>query len=95
VVGLTVCFMRVGSDDPRRRRTAITITSGVTGGRNGHDRRERTIRGSTINARAEVALTENTTAQAGWLNKNFTDAAEQDIEDYTVKLVWRYFWGLP
>jgi hypothetical protein len=56
---------------------------------------ERTNRGSTLNVRGELTLTQNTSAQAGYLTKTFNDAAEQDIEDYTMKLVYRLFWGKP
>ena len=56
---------------------------------------EQTIRGNTINTRAELAWTENASFQAGYLSKNFNDAAEQDIQDATLKFVYRYFWGKP
>jgi len=48
---------------------------------------EQTIRGATINARAELKTPFKVSVQGGYLNKNFYDPAEQDIEDYNVKLV--------
>jgi hypothetical protein len=56
---------------------------------------EQTIRGSTINARAELSVTENASLQGGLLLKNFNDAAEQDIQDATLKYVYRFFLGRP
>ena len=56
---------------------------------------EQTIRGNTVNGRAELSWTENSSLQAGYLSKNFNDAAEQDIQDYTIKFVWRFFLGKP
>jgi hypothetical protein len=56
---------------------------------------EQTIRGSTINVRGELSWTQNLSLQAGYLNKNFNDAAEQDIQDATVKFVYRFFIGRP
>jgi hypothetical protein len=56
---------------------------------------EQTIRGNTINGRAELAWTENLSLQAGYLSKDFNDAAEQDIKDYTLKFVYRFFLGEP
>lgn len=53
---------------------------------------EQTIRGSTINARAEIKTTIPwLSAQAGYLSKNFNDPAEQDIQDANAKLVFRLF----
>jgi len=48
---------------------------------------EQTIRGATINARAELKTPFKVSVQGGYLNKNFYDPAEQDIEDYNLKLV--------
>lgn len=52
---------------------------------------ERTTRGSTVNARAELQLPFSFTAELSWLVKNFDDAAEKDINDIEVKTVWRTF----
>lgn len=56
---------------------------------------EQTIRGSTINVRADLAWTEHLSLQAGFLTKNFNDAAEQDVQDTTLKFVYRFFLGKP
>ena len=56
---------------------------------------EQTIRGNTLNFRAELAWTQNLSLQAGYLSKNFNDAAEQDIQDNTLKFVYRFFIGKP
>ncbi len=48
---------------------------------------EQTIRGSTINARAELKTPFKVSVQGGYLSKNFYDPSEQDIEDYNLKLV--------
>lgn len=53
---------------------------------------ERTTRGSTVNARAEIRLPWSTTGELSWLVKNFDDAAEKDINDIELKLVLRSFW---
>jgi hypothetical protein len=50
---------------------------------------EQTIRGNTINVRAEVKTPYKVTVQGGYLGKNFNDPAEQDITDYSVKAVIR------
>ena len=59
---------------------------------------EQTIRGGTIDARAALKTPwkiqprdGGLTVQAGYLNKNFYDPAEQDIVDTSVKLVYRLF----
>jgi hypothetical protein len=52
---------------------------------------EQTIRGSTINARAELKTPFVVSLQGGYLNKNYYDPAEQDIEDINLKLVYRLF----
>lgn len=52
---------------------------------------EQTIRGSTINVRGEIKTPYPVSGQAGYLNKNFNDPAEQDIEDWSAKLVYRVF----
>jgi len=52
---------------------------------------EQTVRGSTINVRGEVQAPHNVTIQSGYLRKSFDDAAEEDVEDFEVKLVYRFF----
>ncbi len=53
---------------------------------------EQTIRGSTINARAEAKTPYQwLSVQSGYLSKNFNDPAEQDIQDANVKLVFKLF----
>ena len=59
---------------------------------------EQTIRGTTIKARAELKTPfvivrggEKVSLQGGYLNQNYYDPAEQDIEDFNVKLVYRVF----
>jgi TamB, inner membrane protein subunit of TAM complex len=52
---------------------------------------EQTIRGTTIKARAELKTPFVISLQAGYLNQNYYDPAEQDIEDRNVKLVYRVF----
>ncbi len=59
---------------------------------------EQTIRGSTTNFRAEIKTpykitdgNDSLTLQGGSLNKNYTDPAELDIVDRSVKLVLRLF----
>lgn len=52
---------------------------------------EQTIRGSTVDARAEIKTPYRVSVQGGYLNKNFYDPAEQDIEDWSLKLVYRLF----
>ncbi|MBA3821576.1 MAG: translocation/assembly module TamB domain-containing protein, partial [Deltaproteobacteria bacterium] len=63
---------------------------------------EQTIRGSTVNARAEIntpfrplGAGDAVRFQGGYLNKNFNDPAEQDIEDWSLKLVYRFFLFTP
>ena len=58
---------------------------------------EQTIRGSTINARGELRTPlklapsdSGASIQIGYLRKNFYDPAEQDIDDRSVKLVYRH-----
>jgi hypothetical protein len=53
---------------------------------------ERTTRGSTVNARAELRLPRSWSGELSWLVKNFDDAAEKDINDVEVKVVHRWFW---
>ncbi|MDB4963800.1 MAG: hypothetical protein JWP01_3799 [Myxococcales bacterium] len=56
---------------------------------------EQTIRGATINGRAELStpwklrVFTDVKLQAGYLNKNYTDPAEQDIRDVNAKVVYR------
>jgi len=52
---------------------------------------EQTIRGTTIKARAELKTPFVFSLQGGYLNQNYYDPAEQDIEDFNVKLVYRVF----
>ncbi|HEX2687231.1 MAG TPA: translocation/assembly module TamB domain-containing protein [Kofleriaceae bacterium] len=52
---------------------------------------EQTIRGTTIKARAELKTPLAVSLQGGYLNQNYYDPAEQDIEDVNVKLVYRVF----
>jgi hypothetical protein len=61
---------------------------------------EQTIRGYTINARAEVKTNlhinhivtdDRFSLQGGYLSKTFYDPAEQDIQDLQGKLVYRLF----
>jgi hypothetical protein len=63
---------------------------------------EQTVRGYTLNARGvlqipyhlrliKVITDDRLTLQGGYLNKNFNDPAEPDVEDYQAKLVYRLF----
>jgi hypothetical protein len=52
---------------------------------------EQTIRGTTIKARAELKTPFVISLQGGYLNQSYKDPAEQDIEDFNVKLVYRVF----
>jgi hypothetical protein len=52
---------------------------------------EQTIRGTTIKAQAELKTPFVISLQGGYLNQNYYDPAEQDIEDINVKLVYRVF----
>ena len=56
---------------------------------------EQTIRGRTINTRAELKTPYRWTFNGGYLSKNFNDPAEQDIEDWNLKLVYRYRLFIP
>lgn len=47
---------------------------------------EQTIRGATVNVRAEFKTKHNISLQGGYLNKNFNDPAEQDINDKSVSI---------
>jgi len=58
---------------------------------------EQTIRGSTINVRGELKTPlklspsdAGLSLQGGYLNKNFYDPAEEDINDTSIKLVYRH-----
>ncbi|MBA3396632.1 MAG: translocation/assembly module TamB domain-containing protein [Deltaproteobacteria bacterium] len=53
---------------------------------------EQTIRGNTVNGRAEFDGPKGIRVQLGYLNKNFNDPAEQDIEDRSLKLVKIFIW---
>jgi hypothetical protein len=50
---------------------------------------EQTIRGSTIDGRAELKTPYGFNVELGYLNKDFSDPAEQDIEDYGLRAVYR------
>jgi hypothetical protein len=52
---------------------------------------EQTIRGTTIKWRAELNTPFVISLQGGYLNQNYYDPAEQDIEDFNVKFVYRVF----
>jgi hypothetical protein len=52
---------------------------------------EQTIRGTTIKASAELKTPFVISLQGGYLNQNYYDPAEQDIQDFNVKLVYRVF----
>ena len=52
---------------------------------------EQTIRGSTVDGRAELKTPYGVSVQLGYLNNNFNDPAEQDIKDYGLKAVYRLF----
>jgi hypothetical protein len=52
---------------------------------------EQTIRGTTIKGRAELKTPFVISLQGGYLNQNYYDPAEQSIEDFNVKLVYRLF----
>lgn len=58
---------------------------------------EQTIRGSTVNVRGELKTPyrlspsdAGVSLQGGFLRKNFNDAAEEDISDTSLKLVYRH-----
>ncbi len=50
---------------------------------------EQTIRGTTIKVQSEIKTPYPISLQGGYLNQNYYDPAEQDIEDINVKLVYR------
>jgi hypothetical protein len=52
---------------------------------------EQTIRGSTIDGRAQLQTPYGFSVELGYLNKDFTDPAEQDIKDYGLRAVYRLF----
>jgi hypothetical protein len=52
---------------------------------------EQTIRGSTIDGRAQLKTPYGFNVELGYLNKDFSDPAEQDIKDYGVRAVYRLF----
>jgi hypothetical protein len=52
---------------------------------------EQTVRGSTIYLRGEYRTPVKLILQGGWLKKTFDDAAEENISDPEVKLVYRLF----
>ncbi|MBL0213229.1 MAG: translocation/assembly module TamB domain-containing protein [Myxococcales bacterium] len=57
---------------------------------------EQTIRGNTFNLRGELKTpVRNLSGQIGYLNKNFYDPAEQDIQDSSVKVVYRWILFIP
>ncbi len=57
---------------------------------------EQTIRGGTVNLRGELKTpVKHLSAQVGYLNKNFYDPAEQDIQDTSAKVVYRWILFIP
>jgi len=52
---------------------------------------EQTIRGSTIDGRAQLKTPYGFSVELGYLNKDFSDPAEQDIKDYGLRAVYRLF----
>jgi hypothetical protein len=52
---------------------------------------EQTIRGNTLDMRGELKTPYGFSVELGYLNKNFNDPAEQDIEDAGLKAVYRLF----
>jgi hypothetical protein len=56
---------------------------------------EQTIRGTTLKALAELKTPFEVRLQGSYLNQNYNDPAEQDIRDYSVKLVYRYRVFIP
>lgn len=52
---------------------------------------EQTIRGTTVKLSTELKTPWVVTLQGGYLNQNYYDPAEQDIEDLNVKLVYPFF----
>lgn len=52
---------------------------------------EQTIRGSTIDGRAELKTPYGFSVELGYLNKDFSDPAEEDIKDYGLRAVYRLF----
>jgi hypothetical protein len=52
---------------------------------------EQAIRGTTIRGRAELKTPYVISVQLGYLNQNYYDPAEQDIEDVNLKLVYPFF----
>ncbi len=52
---------------------------------------EQTVRGRTIYVRGEYKTPVKLILQGGWLQKSFDDAAEENIADPEVKLVYRLF----
>lgn len=52
---------------------------------------ERTVRGATVNVRGELRTPFRVTLQGGYLDKDFDSEAEEDIEEFQAKLVYRFF----
>lgn len=99
VLRFEVGFGSIGIYGQRTFRENLTFAGGY----------EQTVRGSTLNARAElktpyhpgrrlqrylpwrVITNDRFSLQTGYLNKNFIDPSELDINDGHVKLVYRLF----
>ncbi|MBK7535105.1 MAG: translocation/assembly module TamB domain-containing protein [Myxococcales bacterium] len=52
---------------------------------------ERTVRGATVNVRGELRTPFRWTLQGAYLDKDFDSEAEEDIQEFQAKLVYRYF----
>jgi TamB, inner membrane protein subunit of TAM complex len=52
---------------------------------------EQTVRGSSVYVRGEWHAPYKFILQGGYLKKSFDDAAEEDVSDWEVKLVYRFF----
>ncbi len=95
VLRFEVGFGSIGIYGQKNAYENITLAGGY----------EQTVRGSTRKATAEVKTpwhmplpdrwrvitNDRFSAQAGYLNKNFNDPSEIDIDDYHLKLVYRLF----
>lgn len=56
---------------------------------------ERGTLGTTVNVRAEARIGERTTLEGGYLSKDFTEPAEQDIQDTGGKIRRTWNWFVP
>ena len=52
---------------------------------------EQTFRGNTLNTRIEFRTPTGFTLQGAYLNKDYNDPAERDIQEYEAKLVYRFY----